>query len=224
MLLNYSAPRIAPNIVAAPTSNLDINAILGLTKSQYSGLQSVGNTGYYYGNNRMYEPYTITSSPSYGPYGPYSNTGYSYSPYGGNPYNPYAGAYQGNSNRAEGTITVGNQAFRPVDADITGFSKSKVGEEDSKIYEYAPSMAYIYSQTKPQVTAQPNTVFNYVSGFTPATKDVYQQATGNLLTSPTMPSYTGNYGAGRFLNTGNLLGFNFTPAQTTSSPGQSPAI
>lgn len=46
----------------------------------------------------------------------------------------------------------------------------------------------------------------------------------SFLSTPTMNQATGNYGAGRFLNTGNLLGFNFTPAQTTSSPGQSPAI
>jgi len=192
MLLNYSAPRIAPNIVAAPTSNLDINSILGLTPSKYSGLQSVGDTGYYYGNNRMYEPYTVTSSPSYGIYGPYG--GFGYGPYGVN---------QSNSNRAEGTITVGNQSFRPVDVDITGFSKNKVGDTD--IYEYSPSMAYVYSKA-PQPTYTP----------TPSAS--------SFLSAPTMPSYAGNYGAGKFLNTGNLLGFNFTPAQTTSSPGQSPAI
>jgi len=220
MLLNYSAPRIAPNIVAAPTSNLDINAILGLTPSQYEGLQSVGNTGYFYGNNRMYEPYTIQSSPPSYPFNAMVNNTSTNYPFGSMGYNSTGGG----SNREEGTITVGNQSFRPVNVDITGFSKNKVGKEDSKIYEYSPSMAYVYSKTQPQVTAQPNTMFNYASGFTPATNNVYQQATGNLLTSPTMPSYTGNYGAGRFLNTGNLLGFNFTPSQTTSSPGQSPAI
>ena len=194
--LNQLAPslpanlRKAPNIVTAPQSNIDINAILGLTPSQYSGLQSVGNTGYYYGNNRMYEPYTVTSSPSYGIYGPYSNTGYSYSPYGGNPYNPYAGAYQGNSNRAEGTITVGSQAFRPVDANITGFSKSKVGEEDSKIYEYAPSMAYVYSQApKPAPLPTPNVT--------------------SFLSTPTANTYVGSYGADRFTQGNGLLGLDF---------------
>jgi len=226
MLLNYSAPRIAPNIVAAPTSNLDINSILGLTPSKYSGLQSVGDTGYYYSDNKMYEPYTPSPvqygrmimgqfSPITGPFG--------------TPYQPSAGPFGlgGISTRGgaeAGTITRDGQSFRPVSSDVTGFSKNKVGEEGSETYEYSPSMAYVYSKTQPQVTAQPNTMFNYASGFTPATNNVYQQATGNLLTSPTMPSYTGNYGAGRFLNTGNLLGFNFTPAQTTSSPGQSPAI
>jgi hypothetical protein len=209
MLLNYSAPRIAPNIVSAPTSNLDINAILGLTPSKYEGLQSVGDTGYYYGDNKMYKPYTPSPvqygrmgiggfSPISGPFG----TAYqpSYSPIFG-----YGGGVIARGGAVEGTITRGDQSFRPVNTDITGFSKNKVGEEGSKTYEYSPSMAYVYSQApKPTYTPTPG-----VSSF---------------LSAPTMPSYAGNYGAGRFLNTGNLLGFNFTPAQTTSSPGQSPAI
>jgi len=217
MLLNYSAPRIAPNIVAAPTSNLDINSILGLTPSKYSGLQSVGDTGYYYGNNRIYEAYTPP---------PPSNYGYGIFGYNRPSYNPMFG-YQAPSKPSYEEVTIDGQQFRTVKPDIAGFNKTALSEDDyqkDSVYEYTPSMAYVYSKAQPQVTAQPNTMFNYASGFTPATNNVYQQATGNLLTSPTMPSYTGNYGAGRFLNTGNLLGFNFTPAQTTSSPGQSPAI
>jgi len=183
MLLNFAAPRIAPNIVTAPKSNLDINAILGLAPSKYSGLQNVRDTGYYYGNNRMYEPYTITrSAPSY--YGLMYGMG-------------------GGSNRAEGTIEVGDQAFRPVDIDVTGFSKSKI--EDSDLYEYAPSMAYVYSQA-PKPTYQP----------TPSQT--------SFLSSPTPSvSYNGNYGAGRFLNTGNLLGFNFgTPSGQTTGGQATP--
>jgi|DEB0MinimDraft_3_1074331.scaffolds.fasta_scaffold09582_3 hypothetical protein len=201
--LNRLAPsldpslRKAPNIVAAPKSNIDINAILGLAPSQYEGLQSVGDTGYYYGNNRMYEPYTVTSSPSYGIHGPYGNTGYSYSPYGGSPYNPYAGAYQSNSNSAEGTITVGSQAFRPVDADITGFSKSKIG--DTETYEYSPSMAYVYANTpRPAPLPTPN-------------------VTSFLSTPTAMATPTGNYGAGRFLgNTGGGL-LNFSAPQVAAT-------
>jgi len=200
MLLNYSAPKIAPNIVAAPTSNLDINSILGLTPSKYSGLQSVGDTGYYYGNNRVYEPYTVTSSPSYGIYGPYG--GLAYGPYGAPSYGPY-GVNQSNSNRAEGTITVGNQAFRPINTDITGFSKSKVG--DTGIYEYSPSMAYIYANTPRPAPVQTPSQTSFLSSPTPSV------------------SYNGNYGASRFLNTGNLLGFNFgTPSgQTTGGQATS---
>ena len=176
----------------------------------------------------MYEPYTPSPVRYYmnsGPFGMqyYQPTGLMPSAPSSGPFG-YSGGWQRSGGAEAGTITRDGQSFRPVSTDVTGFSKNKVGEEGSETYEYSPSMAYVYSKTQPQVTAQPNTMFNYASGFTPATNNVYQQATGNLLTSPTMPSYTGNYGAGRFLNTGNLLGFNFTPAQTTSSPGQSPAI
>jgi len=191
--LNQLAPsldpslRKAPNIVAAPKSNIDVNAVLGLSPSKYSGLQSVGDTGYYYGNNRVYEPYTVTSSPSYGIYGPYG--GFGYGPYGVN---------QSNSNRAEGTIEVGNQSFRPINTDITGFSKSKVGDTD--IYEYSPSMAYVYANTpRPAPLPTPN-------------------VTSFLSTPTAMATPTGNYGAGRYLS--GLLGspINYgSPNDTTGS-------
>jgi hypothetical protein len=215
MLLNYSAPRIAPNIVAAPTSNLDINSILGLTPSRYSGLQSVGDTGYYYGDNKMYEAYTPSPVRYYqnspfgiqyfsGGSGPLAQQAPSYHPIFG-----YSGGWQKSGGAAAGTISRGNQSFRPLDVDVTGFTKTK--PEGSNIYEYAPSMAYVYSQMRPQVAAQPNVMALNVPG--------YQRA-NQMLSSPMA---TGA-GAGRFLNTGNLLGFNFTPEQTATSPGQSPAI
>jgi len=163
MLLNFAAPRIQPNLVQAPESSIDRNAVLGLTPSQYSGLQNVRDTGYYYGDNRMYEPYTITSTPSY--YGLMYGMG-------------------GGSNRAEGTINVGNQAFRPVDVDITGFSKSKA--DGSNIYNYDPSMAYVLSQTPRSIpTPTPN-------------------VTSFLSTPTAMATPQGNYGAGRYLS--GLLG------------------
>jgi hypothetical protein len=182
--LNQLAPsldpslRKAPNIVAAPKSNIDVNAVLGLTPSKYSGLQNVGDTGYFYGNNRMYEPYTITSSPSYGYFGMYGMGG-------------------GGSNRAEGTLQVGNQAFRPVNTDIIGFSKSK---GDNDIYSYDPSMAYVYSQApRPAPLPTPN-------------------VTSFLSTPTAMATPTGNYGAGRYLS--GLLGspINYgSPNDTTGS-------
>jgi len=169
MLLNFAAPRIPVQTVQTSAQpSYDINALLNLADSQYSGLQKVGDTEYYYGNNRMYKP---TS-------------------------------YSGGKGAPANMETFGGQNFVPVDADIAGFNKSK-GEDD--IYTYDPSMAYVYSQA-PQPTYTPTS------------------SASSFLSAPTMPSYEGNYGAGRFLNTGNLLGFNFTPAQTTSSPGQSPAI
>ena len=178
MLLNFAAPRIQPNVVQAPESNIDRNAILGLSPSKYSGLQNVRDTGYYYGNNRMYEPYTITSSaPSY--YGLMYGMG-------------------GGSNRAEGTIEVGGQAFRPIDVDITGFSKSKA--DGSEIYNYDPSMAYVLSQTPRSIPAPTPNVTSFLS------------------TPTAMATPTGNYGAGRYLS--GLLGspINYgSPNDTTGS-------
>ena len=175
--LNFNAPRNAVQATQAPQSTLDVNSVLGLSPSQYSGLQSVGDTGYYYNNNRVYEPYTVTSTPSYGIMGMYG--------------------MGGGSNRAEGTIEVGNQAFRPVNKDITGFSKSKVG--DTGIYEYTPSMAYVYANT-------------------PRQAPVPTQNTMSFLSSPLqLAEQTNSYGAGRFLNNG-LIPLNFgSPNDTTGS-------
>jgi len=196
--LNKLAPsldpslRKAPNIVAAPKSNIDVNAVLGLAPSQYEGLQKVGNTGYFYGDNKMYEAYK--PSPNYfyksGPYGTiYHNSGPnafgiysqpSYSPFGG-----YSGGWQKGGGEASGTIYKGDQAFRPISEDVTGFSKSK--PDDSDIYNYDPSMAYVYANTpRPAPVPTPN-------------------VTSFLSTPTTMATPTGNYGAGRFLD-GGLLG------------------
>ena len=188
--LNQLAPsldpslRKAPNIVAAPKSNIDVNAILGLTPSQYEGLQAVGDTGYYYGDNKMYEAYT-PSPVSYGRMimGQWSPVNYtpSYHPFFG-----YGGGLSARGGAEAGTITRGDQSFRPVSADVTGFSKNKVGEEGSETYEYTPSMAYVYSKApKPEVLPTPNVT--------------------SFLSTPTfMATPTGNYGAGRYLS--GLLG------------------
>ena len=178
MLLNFAAPRIQPNVVQAPESNIDRNAILGLSPSKYSGLQNVRDTGYFYGNNRMYEPYTVTYSP---PSYYFGNMGFG-----------------GGSNRAEGTIEVDGQAFRPVDVDITGFSKSKA--DGSEIYNYDPSMAYVLSQTPRSIPAPTPNVTSFLS------------------TPTAMATPTGNYGAGRYLS--GLLGspINYgSPNDTTGS-------
>jgi len=191
--LNKLAPsldpslRKAPNIVAAPQSNIDVNAILGLAPSQYEGLQSVGDTGYYYGDNKMYEPYT-PSSVSYGTYSPlwgWSPVNYtpSYSPIFG-----YSGGLSARGGAEEGTITRGDQSFKPVDVDVTGFSKSKIG--DTEMYEYSPSMAYVYSQApKPKPLPTPNVT--------------------SFLSSPTANTYVGSYGTDRFTQGNGLLGFDF---------------
>ena len=116
----------------------------------------------------------------------------SYSPIFG-----YGGGITARGGDEAGTIRRDGQAFKPYTGEIpAGFVK--FGDK------YEPSMSYLYARSQPQVTAQPNTMFNYASGFTPATNNVYQQATGNLLPSPTN---------NRFLNTGNLLGPMFSPTQ-----------
>jgi hypothetical protein len=186
MLLNFSRPQLAPNIVSAPTSNVDINSVLGLAKSQYDGLQSVGDTGYFFGDGRMYQPYTPQPSgmvmSGFGSFPMYYQQMFGMS----QPHHGLSGA----SNRfsqaggpEEGTIYRGDQAFRPVSADVTGFNKTK-GEDN--IYDYAPSMSYVYANApRPAPTPTPN-------------------VTSFLSTPTAMATPTGNYGAGRFLS--GLLG------------------
>ena len=200
--LNRLAPsldpslRKAPNIVAAPKSNVDVNAVLGLAPSQYEGLQSVGDTGYFYGDNKMYEPYT-PSPVSYGrmSYGQWSPVNYtpSYHPIFG-----YGGGLSARGGAEAGTITRGDQSFRPVNTDVTGFSRNKIG--DTEQYEYTPSMAYVYANTpRPAPVPTPN-------------------VTSFLSTPTAMATTTGNYGAGRYLS--GLLGspINYgSPNDTTGS-------
>ena len=188
--LNKIAPslpanlRKAPNIVTAPQSNIDVNAVLGLTPSKYSGLQSVGDTGYYYGNNRMYETYTPSSGGgkgSYSPYGLGGGVGTSVSPFAG-----MGGNSGGGGGSSQETLKVGDQNFRTIDADIAGFNKTKVGDTD--VYEYAPSQAYL-SSLKPAYMPTEQIGYNPVM---------------NLLTPK-----AGGQGAGRFLADGGLMALNF---------------
>lgn len=177
MLLNFAAPQLAPNIVTAPTSTIDRNAILGLTPSQYTGLQQVGDTGYFYGNNKMYEPYTPPSTTNYS--GIASLMGYNRPSI-----NPDARYGVVTPQPTFETITIGDQTFRTIDQDVTGFSKSKI--DDSDIYEYTPSMAFINANAPRPAPAQTPNVTSFLS------------------TPTTMATPTGNYGAGRFLS--GLLG------------------
>jgi len=202
--LNFSAPRVSQQTVQAPQSTLDVNSVLGLSPSQYSGLQSVGDTGYYYANNRMYEPYTVTPASSYfymnSPFGTtyYNN----YSPYGlsSTPsYSPifgYSGGWQRGSSGGpeEGTIYSGEQAFRPVkNADVAGF----IYDADAETYD--PSMAYVYANS-------------------PRTAPAQTQNTMSFLSTPLqLAKQTSSYGAGRFLNNG-LIPLNFgSPNDQTGS-------
>ena len=187
--LNQLAPsldpslRKAPNIVAAPKSNIDVNAVLGLTPSKYSGLQSVGDTGYFYGNNRMYEAYTPPPPSNYGGY--YGIMGMSRPTSVG----PFYG-YQGPPSKPSyEELTIDGQQFRTVKPELAGFNRMALSEDDyqkDSVYEYTPSMAYVYSQApKPEVLPTPN-------------------VTSFLSTPTAMATPTGNYGAGRYLS--GLLG------------------
>ena len=187
MLLNFSAPKLAPNIVASPQSNIDVNATLGLTPSNYKGLQKVGDTGYFYGNNRMYEPYTAPPAqpltiqqlmqPSGGPMGSGISGGpmYGYQP-------PSLPSYE--------SMTIDGQEFRTVSPDIQGFTKMALDDDKyqkDSVYEYSPSMAYLYANApRPKPLPTPNVM--------------------SFLSTPTaIATPTGSYGAGRFLD-GGLLG------------------
>lgn len=194
MLLNYGLSQKAPNIVSAPTSNVDINSILGLSpSSQYSGFKGVGDTGYYYKDNMMYKPYTVTPSSttygrmSYGQFSPVTGSfGMPYQP----SYHPFFGYGGGivartSGGAEEGTIYSGEQAFRPVkNADVAGFRYN--ADENT----YDPSMAYVYSQA-------------------PKYQGTNLQSAPPVLnlTAPTAMNFSGSSGAGRFMGgTDGLLG------------------
>ena len=189
MLLNFGLPQKAPNIVSAPKPQVDINSILGIAPSQYEGLQKVSDTGYFYGDNKMYEPYT-PSAVSYYMNSPFGMSTYqptalmpsqpSYSPFGG-----YSGGWQRSGGADAGTIYKGEQAFRPIkDANIKGFTYNTDAET------YDPSMAYVYANTPKYQGVNLQTQTPVIN-----------------LTAPTAMNFSGNSGAGRFLGgTDGLLG------------------
>lgn len=202
MLLNFGLPTGKPTVTVAPKSTIDKDAILGLKPSQYEGLQSVRDTGYYYGDSGMYEAYTPSPVSYYlnnSPFGTQYYTGIgqpsSVGPFG------LGGGWQTSGGAESGTIYKGDQAFRPVDTDVEGFVKTLIEDPDNANngqYRYRPSMAYIYTNM-PKQTYTPQQLNNVTS----------------FLSAPTAPAntYTGNYGAGRFLNAGSLL-----PAIDYSAP------
>jgi len=211
MAINYSAPRIAARNIVTTPSNFDVNALLGLRSSPYSGLQQVGGQNLYYGDGGFYESYS-PSPVRYYTTGPFGTTSYwSSGPggmFGGSPsYHPifgYSGGYQRSGGDAAGTIRRDGQAFKPYTGNIpTGFVETDEGK-------YEPSMAYLYSRSQPQVTAQPNRMFTNVSGYTPAS--------GSLLSNAPVGN---SYGAGQYLSSGSGLlggGFNFgTPSGRTAA-------
>ena len=168
--------------------DINVNELLGLKEStKYPSLQEVADTGYYYRDNYMYEPYTVTYSPpvQYG-IGGIGNGG--------------------GSNRAEGTIEIGGQAFRPVkDVEVKGF---RAFEPEDGVTQYTPSMAHIYANT-PRYQPEP---LQNVSIYQPATAslDQLQKVEDNIYNA--VDNYSNgllngvpSYGAGRFLNNFDYL-------------------
>lgn len=212
MLLNFGLPTGKPTVTVAPKSTIDYDAILGLKPSEYEGLKSLRDTNYYYGDGNLYEAYT--PSPTYyyknTPFGTqYYNSGigmYANSAPSSHPIFGISGGWSQGGGTEAGTIYKGDQAFRPVDTDVEGFVKSKIEDPDSANngqYRYRPSMAYIYSNM-PKQTYTPQQLNNVTS----------------FLSAPTAPTntYTGNYGAGRFLNAGSLLpAIDYSAPQTVGS-------
>ena len=110
-----------------------------------------------------------------------------------------SGGWQQGGGADAGTIYKGEQAFRPLNIDVAGFTKTK-GDDD--IYTYDPSMAYVYANApKPAPVETPNVT--------------------SFLSSPIIPAATtGNYGAGRFSSNG-LLGLDFgLPAGKSANTGE----
>lgn len=203
MVINYSAPRIAARNTVAPASNLNVNKALGLRSSPYEGLQQVGNQNLYYGKGGLYESYSPEPLRFYRNT-PYGITQYYSSPYGlGGPsasiYGGYSGGWQKSGGDVEGTIRIGDQAFRPPTDIPAGFIKV-----DGK---YEPSIAYMLANSMPNIKAQPNRMFTNVAGYAPASNSLLSNApVGN------------SYGAGQYLNSGLLGGgLNFgTPSGKTA--------
>lgn len=204
MLLNFNAPRIIPNAIQS-TNNFDPYAALGFQPSQYDGFLQKDNL--FVKDGGLYEAYDVPPTTtqyfrdSIG--GPVPVTGQFGMPYQPS-YNPIFG-YGGGINvvhgggPVEGTVYSGDQAFKPYSGD-------------------AP---YGFIETDGKFSLSPATI----SSLRPTYMPTAPVSSPLSLTSPTaFNAPTGNFGAGRFLNTGNLLGFNFTPAQTTSSVATSPAI
>jgi hypothetical protein len=203
--INYSAPRTRAREIAPSAGNININKALGLRSSPYEGLQQVGKQNLYYGKGGLYEKYSpspvsfVRNSLPYGVQQTYSPTGLMPSTPSYHPIFGYSGGWQRSGGDVEGTIRIGNQAFRPSTNIPAGFIK--VGDT------YEPSVAYALSKSMPNIKAQPNRMFTTVTGYQPASR--------NLLSNLNVSS---DSGAGQYLGSGLLgSGLNFgTPSGRTA--------
>lgn len=186
--LNFNAPRVPATTTRSRSNDVDVDSILGLQPSEYTGLQKVGDTGYFYGNNRMYEPYTTTSTTMYGNpveimMGRISPTTHPDARYG--VVTAPKPSYE--------SITVDGQEFRTVSPDIDGFNKTAIEDdnyEKDSVYEYTPSTVSILAKS-PKYKGTDLTTSNPLFS----------------LIAPSSVNYAGGFGAGRFLGgTDGILG------------------
>jgi hypothetical protein len=177
MLLNFGAPQLAPNIVQAPTSSLDTNAILGLSPSQYDGLMKHAGTGYYFQDGKFYTPSSKPNNSSY-----LTAFGTPMRPnqprYIGSPYSPYTANSTGGGNG--GGITIDGQYFKPIKFGKNQELPAGFVEGDKGIYDI--SQVYVNSM-RPKPTYAP------------------VQNVASFLSTPTaIATPQGSYGAGRYLS------------------------
>ena len=203
MLLNFGAPQLAPNIVQAPTSSLDTNAILGLSPSQYTGLMKHAGTGYYFQDGKFYTPSARPNNSGYAT--AYGSPFYFNQPrYIGNPNSPYIGNGIGGSSGSGngGGMTIDGQYFKPIKFGKNQELPAGFVEGDKGIYDI--SQVYVNSM-RPKSTYAP------------------VQNVASFLSTPTaMATPQGSYGAGRYLSglLNSPINFGINPSQINTNSYQ----
>ena len=150
--LDFNAPKKSASVAIAPKSEVNVDEILGLTDSAYDGMKSVGDTGYFMNDGKLFEAYTPSPVSYYRNSigGPVQVTGQF-----GMPYQPsysiggeLAGGVFASGGADAGTIYKGDQAFRPVTSgSVEGFVEGEDGLELSQAYINANKPKY---QGRPQ--------------------------------------------------------------------------
>ena len=180
--LDFNAPKKSASVAIAPKSEVNVDEILGLTDSAYDGMKSVGDTGYFMNDGKLFEAYTpapqtFFKNTVFGPI-QYNPTGLMPSQPSRSIFGGYSGGWQaGGGGEDAGTIYKSDQAFRPVTSgSVEGFVEGDDGYEISQAYINANKPKY---QGTPQQNLMP------------------------LLSLATIPQGTESngesYGAGRFI-------------------------
>ena len=181
MLLNFGLPTGVPTVTTAPASNIDTNAILGLSPSQYTGLMKHAGTGYYFKDGKFYTPSSKPNNSSYlTAFG--TPMRFNQPRYIGSPYSPYTANSTGGGNGGGngGGITIDGQYFKPIKFGKNQELPAGFVEGDKGIYDI--SSVYVNSM-RPKPTYAP------------------VQNVASFLSTPTaMAIPQGSYGAGRYLS------------------------